>query len=190
MNKLIIAISIVFLLISCDQGPYKRAMDLNKKGTEYYLEGNDSALYYFDKAIKVDSTFQPAIQNKANYYIGKQQYQEALQTIDLLLEQSSYVEAWQMRGMLLDILDQPDEARISYQNAVDGIEKRIKQASKDKQGLNLYNLGFTYFLLGDTSEAKRLIQENKTQAKDNNNLGDSILNSLNNKKKIIQMVLK
>lgn len=189
MYKYILIIAIIMFFLSCDQGPYKKAMDYNKKGTEYYSNGNDSALYYFNKAIQTDSTFQPAIQNKANYHIGKQQYPEALETIDQLLAQSSYVEAYQMKGMLLDILDKSTEARVNYQKALDGIEKRLKKTTKDKQPLNLYNLGFTYFLLGDTVKAAKLIQENKDLAKDLS-LGDTILNNLNNKNKIIRMILK
>ncbi len=189
MYKFIITTAIIVLYSSCDQGPYKKAMDLNKIGTMFYLEDNDSALYYFNKAIKTDSTFQPAIQNKANYHIGKQQYEEALETIDLLLAQDSYVEAFQMKGMLLDILGRSDEAKQNYLQAITGIENRLNLASKENESLHQYNLGFTYFLLNDTTKAVKLIQQSKASVKDSH-LGDSILNNLGDKTKIIQMVLK
>lgn len=188
MYKLLITTAIIILCSSCDQGPYKKAMDLNKIGTRFYLEDNDSALYYFNKAIKTDSTFQPAIQNKANYHIGKQQYEEALETIDLLLAQDSYVEAFQMKGMLLDILGRFDEAQLNYKQAINGIENRLNYASKENESLHRYNLGFTYFLLNDTTKAIKLINQSKERIKDSH-LGDSILNNIGNKPKIIQMVL-
>lgn len=183
------AILISLFITSCDQGPYKKAMDLNQKGTEYFHKGNDSALYYFELAIQTDSTFQPAIQNKANFLIKKEKYKEALETIDLLIKQRPYAEALQFKGMLLDIINQPNEAKESYQNAIDQFNKQVEKLPNEIKAMNNLSLGVNYFLLGDTTKAKQLLIANKKEAKDLG-IADSILNNLNNKEKIIKLLLK
>lgn len=181
-------IFIGLIAYSCEQGPYKKAMDLNQKGTEYFYKGNDSALHYFELAIQADSTFQPAIQNKANFLIKKENYQEALETIDLLIAQRPYAEAWQFKGMILDITGQEQEAQKSYQNAIDQFNKQLDKLPNERKALTRLSVGVNYFLLGDTTKAKQLLTENKKEAKDLA-IADSILNNLDDKERVIRLLL-
>lgn len=164
-----------------DQGHYKRAIDYNQKGVEYFLSKPDSALFYFDKAIQEDSTFQPAIQNKVNYYIKyKKNYPEALKSLNKLIAIKPYPEALLFQGLLLDKMGSHDEAVDSYKKSLKGYEK---------QDNRIGDIGVVQLLLGDTTNAKLSLIKYKEEGKGIKQLTDSILNNLNNREKVIDDLL-
>lgn len=181
----------ILLCFGCQHSPYKKeAIKLNNQATQLFLSNPDSALLLFDKATALDTNYHLPIQNKANLLIGLDRFEEALATIEQLIAKKEYAEAWQMKGMLLDKLGQkPKEAHRAYQKSLSVQQERLTTIPESKKAMENMSIAITYFLMADTSKAKTLILENKNQVRDFG-LGDSILKYMDDKKKIIDLILK
>lgn len=190
--KSIFSLLVVILFIGCNSSsPYKKeAIALNNKATQLFLTHPDSALVLFDQAIALDSSYHLPIQNKANLLIEQRKYKDAIKAVDELLTKQEYPEALQMKGMLLDKLSgNTEEAQISYRKALAIYQNRLDTIPENQIAIEKMSIAMTLFLLGDTTQAKKLIAENKVKAKDLG-IGDSILKYIDNKQRIIDLIIK
>jgi len=189
--KLVLSLFILIIFIGCTSSPYKKeAVALNNKATQLFLTNPDSALVLFDQAIAMDSSYQLPIQNKANLLIDQRRYEEAITAIEQLLSKKEYPEALQMKGMLLNKSGKyAEEAQISYRKALAIHQNRLDTIPENQIAIEKMSIAMTLFLLGDTTQAKKLIVENKVKARDLG-IGDSILKYLDNKQRIIDIIIK
>lgn len=189
--KTILRLLALLSLLGCSSSPFKKeAIVLNNNATQLFLTNPDSALILFDRAIALDSSYHLPIQNKANLLIHQRRYEEALLAVEQLLTKEEYPEALQIRGMLIDKLGtSATDAQHAYRKALAHQQERLATFPEDKKLSENVSLSMTYFLLGDTTQAKKIIQENKTKG-NNLAIGDSILKYLDNKPRIIDLILK
>jgi tetratricopeptide (TPR) repeat protein len=189
--KSLLNLFVFTFFIGCTSSSYKKeAIALNNKATQLFRSNPDSALVLFDQAITIDSSYHVPIQNKANLLIDQRRYEEAFVAVEQLLAKKEYPEALQMKGMLLDKLGKtPQEAQVSYQKALSIYQNRLDTLPKNKIAIENMSIAMTYFLLGDTAQAKKLILENKTEPQ-GVLMGDSILKYLDNKQRIIDIIIK
>ena len=95
-----------------------------------------------------------------------------------------------MKGMLLEKLgDDTEEAQLTYKKALTRHQNHIGTLPENKIATENMSIALTYFLLGDTTQAKKLIVENKVKAR-NLGIGDSILKYIDNKQRIIDIIIK
>lgn len=190
--KSILSLLTVIIFIGCtSSSPYKKeAIALNNKATQLFLTNPDSALILFDEAIALDSSYHLPIQNKANLLIDQRRYEEAKVAVDELLAKKEYPKALQMKGMLLEKLgDDTEEAQLTYKKALTIHQNHIDTLPENKIAAENMSIALTYFLLGDTTQAKKLILENNVKVR-NVGIGDSILKYIDNRRRIIDIIIK
>ena len=88
-------------------------------GNEYYnTNQHDSALFYYNQALKIKPDYKEACYNIALDYYSQAKYSEAISAIDKCLQQHpEYGEAWQLKGDCTYYLKKEDDALILYEKA-------------------------------------------------------------------------
>lgn len=80
---------------------------------EFFLEAEeaDSAIYYYDKAIQVDTLFHEAYYRKASLLFSNNRFQEALPANEKAIQYAPKIRRYMMlKGMILQSLNRSDEA--------------------------------------------------------------------------------
>ncbi len=129
-------------------------------GNEFYnTSQHDSALYYYQQALKIKPDYKEARYNIAFDYYSQKKYSEAIIAINECLRQHpEYGEAWQLKGDCTYYLEKKDEALILYEKAY-SIGTRNAYLS--------HMLAYLYDVRNNTSKAiyfyKDAIQQDSTK---------------------------
>lgn len=175
MHKLIPLILLVTMLISCSEKKNRetydlKAIELNNKGAEYLKQAeNDSALLFFDKAIRTDSSYYLPHANKTGIYIGSKEFGKALSESELAIKKKpDYVEGWIMTGLLLEKQGDSLKAANYFQKSVDLYDLLIQDPEKKEQIVkNKINRAFALIIQGKDLEAKKELNKLKAENPDN-----------------------
>ena len=161
--KNIVNILLVCILIGCkpSTGEIKtnntieaEAIKHNNKGLEFVSvlnENVDSAFYYFDRAIEIDSNYASPHSNKANLFITLGDKKNALKELKIVTELNPEIgESWVLYGIALDYYGHKKESKLAYQQGVKLLSEKIENTTNDQErDNNLLNRGCALFLLGD-----------------------------------------
>ncbi len=158
---------------------YRRAMELipyepilyNNMGVTFLKMGRiDSALYYFQVALRKQPRYSRALVNMANAYLEANQPQYALAAVDRALEiKSGFTDALVAKALIYDRLGQMDSALAMYEKVV----------SIDSLNADYYiNMGALLFQKGMVRDAveqySRAVEINPDRAVAHYNWGNAL----------------
>jgi len=153
------------------------AIEWNNKATVFIrFQNYDSALFYLDKAIEVDSSLYTAYENKSSVYCTLIDYKKAvIETKRILLIKPDLAEAWIMAGMLSDKIGDTLNALSFYRTSIEIFERRLKDPNRSKQSeANSINRVLSLILIGKESEARKEINRLKGLYPNNKMLGQML----------------
>ena len=189
-NKILYTILVWVTFLSCNQPNYrKEAIALNDKGAYYFNQNNlDSALWYFNQSTIKNPNYLIAYQNKANVLIKMKKYELAVQEVDKLVHVQAYAQAVLFKGILYDRLEKSNQADSNYRYALELFQNELKNASAQQTPNIKSAIALNYYLLGDSLTCKAIL-DSINQPTETLLPADSLLKNLNNKTKIIDMIL-
>lgn len=184
-------IIVLFLFLqSCNQDTAKEELyTLNKQGVKYSSTNVDSALYYFDKVITLDSNYFLSYQNKANLLIKIKAYKSALKVVDELSLRLENSDIYQMKGILNDLNRDSTLARENYLKAISQIDTEVKRVNDFVKYKKLYEKGMLYLLLNRTDEGLALIKQYSKKTNISDARMDSIVHFQNNREELLHIAL-
>ncbi len=151
IKLLLITIVFGFLIISCNNTDSNKAIMLNNKGSKYLSDWNyDSALFYFNKALEIDSTyFLPRI-NIVNVCYQKDDYKKAIdECLKISNNNPEITWIWFLKGLYQDKIFQSLKAKESYAKAVSSMGSQLSEIS-DKKVNQIYRLIIDYSIMLET----------------------------------------
>lgn len=185
MGKLssLILISIGLALTQCRSQEKKTAYNpeairLNSKATAFITAQNyDSALFYLDKAISIDSTYYTAYGNKCGVYCALKDFQKALtESQKAIAVKPDLAEGWTFAGMLYDKLGDTLNAIKCYRKSIELFDERISNPAKQKfLEANKLNRALSLILMGQEETGRSELKKLK-EAYPNDNAVDGLLN--------------
>lgn len=128
----------------------------NGKGTLFFAEGDvDSALYYYNLSIQLDSSYHSPHSNKCQLFLKSKNYQSALsESKVVLIKNPGLAEAWAFTGMLYDFLSDSINARTHYLRSIEIFDNRIANTEDENfSRANRLNRAVSLLLLGNETEA-------------------------------------
>lgn len=184
-------IIVLFLFLqSCNQDTAKEELyTLNKQGVKYSSTNVDSALYYFDKVITLDSNYFLSYQNKANLLIKIKAYKSALKVVDELSLRLENSDIYQMKGILNDLNRDSTLARENYLKAISQIDTEVKRVNDFVKYKKLYEKGMLYLLLNRTDEGLALIKQYSKKTNISDARMDSIVHFQNNREELLHIAI-
>jgi tetratricopeptide (TPR) repeat protein len=138
---------------------------MKKPGVIYVSVASQSELDIFKKDVSMmvqviwlDWSFQRALSHKAFILSDNRRYSEALEILDEQTKiapfaASAYVE----KGSILNQQKHPEEALVSYENALK-LSRNFK-SSKDQEAASLRGIGVTLIDLGNLDKAETVLKE-------------------------------
>ena len=155
-----------------------KAIELNNKAADYLqFQNYDSALFYLDKAIELDSSCYVAYSNKGAVYCTLKDYKKALiETKKVLVIKPDLAEAWVIAGMLSDKIGDTLNAPAFYKTSIEIFERRIADPNKTKQSeSNSINRALSLILIGQEREGREEFRR-LTELYPNNKMLGQLLN--------------
>jgi tetratricopeptide (TPR) repeat protein len=155
-----------------------KAIELNNKAADYLqFQNYDSALFYLDKAIELDSSCYVAYSNKGAIYCTLKNYRKALiETKKVLVIKPDLAEAWVIAGMLSDKIGDTLHAPAFYKTSIEIFERRIADPNKTKQSeSNSINRALSLILIGQEREGREEFRR-LTELYPNNKMLGQLLN--------------
>ncbi|SHF45256.1 TPR repeat-containing protein [Flavisolibacter ginsengisoli DSM 18119] len=155
-----------------------KAIELNNKAADYLqFQNYDSALFYLDKAIELDSSYYIAYSNKGAIYCTLKNYRKALiETKKVLVIKPDLAEAWVIAGMLSDKIGDTLHAPAFYKTSIEIFERRIADPNKTKQSeSNSINRALSLILIGQEREGREEFRR-LTELYPNNKMLGQLLN--------------
>lgn len=145
-----------------------KALEYNKTAEAYMLDlhSQDSALYYFDKAIALDGDNYLFHSRKAAVYQQNGEFKKAISELELAISKNDdLAETWISVGLLYDLLNDLDLANRSYKKGIKGLTNKINDPNHKKTIYsNRTNRAVAYILIGEDeqgkTELKKLLEEN------------------------------
>ncbi len=138
------------------------------------VENFDSALYYLDKAIKIDTTYYVAYGNKCTVYCALKDFRNALLEIQKeIAVKPDLAEAWAFEGMLNDKLSDTLNANKCYKKSIEMFDERIRDPSKQKYLYeNKLNRAISLILMGQEEAGRRELKKLKETNPNDKSLDD------------------
>lgn len=159
---------IIFIFASCHSQPKKKkvynpkAIELNNKGAEFIkVQKIDSAIFYFDKALEIDSAYDVAYENKCNIYSSRKDFKTALEVSEKANSNiPDFAEGWFYSGLLEDKLGDSLKAIECYKQSIKIFDERISNADNPKSiKANKLNRAIAYILIGQENKGRNAIKE-------------------------------
>jgi beta-lactamase regulating signal transducer with metallopeptidase domain/tetratricopeptide (TPR) repeat protein len=120
----------------------------------------DSALFWVNKAIAIDSTNLLALQNKAGIMIRKNKHEEALNLYSKCAEiNPESAETWGMMGMLNDYLGKTEEAARCYSQTIALYNRQMESGDKQKIHNAKVNKAMVLLMNNQENESRLLFKE-------------------------------
>ena len=190
MIRFILLTALTLIIISCTSNDVqKQAVAYNNKAISYSDSNLDSALFYFDKAIKADSTYLLSYQNKTNLYTKIGNYESALQTLEMLSQKINNSEINKMKGLLNDLLDNSEKAKIFYDKSIAQIDEESKRVNDFEKYKKLYSKGTLFLLQGKEKDGLQLIDEYYKKANISTVRKDSVVAFMGNKQDLLKLLI-
>lgn len=126
------------------------AIEMNAKAGEYLQRSQeDSALFFFDKAIELDASYTLPHSNKVTIYLNRKDLNKALLECKMIVKkQPKMAEAWTFTGLIYDELKQKEEAKRCYQTSIDIFVERIEdKALSNRTMINRLNKAVSFILM-------------------------------------------
>ncbi|MCE7862095.1 MAG: hypothetical protein DYG99_00990 [Bacteroidetes bacterium CHB5] len=129
---------------------------LTNIGNQFFNVGQyDSALYYYNRVLRVDAQNSSGLYNKALVYYRKQDYNQSVNTLKKCISfYPEYAEAHALLGDNFYVQNNYSEALVWYRNA-------YNQGARSAEILHI--MGFLYEQQQNTAEAIRLYKETLQQ---------------------------
>ncbi len=132
-----------------------KAIELNNKGVEMMVRKfkQDSALYFYNKAIELDTTYYLPHTHKATIFAQRKEYKKALLEMEMAIRKAPNIaETIFFVGMLNEILGNTQKAEKYYLESVEIFNKRIESLNKKEDiDFNKLNLALSKKFLNDSS---------------------------------------
>jgi len=189
MHRLIVFATIILFTSCHGSNQTQEAIEANNRAIAFSTSNPDSAIHYFDKAIAADSTYLLAYQNKVNFFISIEDYQQALETAQILSNRLENSEITKMIALLHDITGNSEEATTNYLKTIDLIDKEVKRVNDFVKYQKLYSKGTIHLLLNETKEGIQLIKQYSEKANIPSSRKDSILRFTTNRDSLLQIFL-
>jgi len=184
--KNIIAILLLSIILSCNaqNTTYKpKAIEMNNKAVNMVsksfgdVDQIKKALVILDSAINLDTTYDFAYQNKANYLCKLKEYDSAIKTLDkvILLHKNTEV-VLSLQGFMLEKIGKEKDALAKYQAAFTEYEQLIKEFP-NKVEYQVNQAFLLEFLINKEATQKRFAEILKKYPDDKN--VNSIISFLN-----------
>ncbi len=141
-------------LYELSNAQHEKAVVLNEKASTFFNHAQlDSALFYYNLALREDSSYYLPHANKACIYIKKGMYQKALieceTTVKLKVDMP---QIWFMAGLMNEQLGDDKAAQHDYRKSMEIYAKKLRQSnSPHVQKTILLNLALTKQFLGDST---------------------------------------
>lgn len=168
----------------------QEAVRFNNIAISYAKQNIDSAIYYFDKAIQMDSNYLLAYQNKANVLIAAKQYNEALQEVNILSSKVANSETYKMKGLLYALTNDSIKAKENYIQAIEHIDEEVKRVNDFLKYQKLFHKGTIYLLLNQNKEGIDLIEKYSKKTNIASTRKDSIVTFQNDKEELIKILIQ
>ena len=110
------------------------AIEFNNKAVDLMVvQDYDSALFYLNQAIKVDSSYYVAYGNKSSIYCTLKDFRKALVEVQRQISaKPDLAEAWTFGGILFDKLGDTINAILYYKKSIEIFDARIKNTNDKK----------------------------------------------------------
>lgn len=166
-NRFATFLCILFILTSCHTQQKKiiynpKAVALNNKAAEFTkIQKLDSAIFYFDKALEIDSTYYLPYENKCNIYCTLKDFKTALKVSEKAISViPDFAEGLFYSGLLNDKLGDSLKAIEYYKQSIKLFDVRISSTDNPKilKG-NKFNRAIAYILIGQEDKGQNEIKE-------------------------------
>jgi len=133
------------IISSCKKSISQEAISLNNRGSKYLSEWNyDSALFFFNKSLEIDSTYFIPRLNKLEVFYVKKLYGKAIKECAVISQNNpSITWIWFMKGLLQEKNGQSADAIKSFTKAKSVMESQLNHIS-DKKVIQIYKLMIDY----------------------------------------------
>lgn len=190
MKLYFIILIYIFTFTSCTpNSESQNALKYNNTAISFATKNIDSAIYYFDKAIAMDSNYLLAYQNKANLLTSIGEYNKALAQVNILSSKLENSETYKMKGLLNDLTSQKTIATENYAKSIVLIDDEVKRVNDFLKYKKLYQKGTMYLLLNKNQEGIDLIQTYSRQANISDARKDSIIQFQNNREELLKILI-
>lgn len=160
---------IVFILLSvafvCNAQPSaynSKSIELNNHAVEIFAKSNGDkvrlkeALVILDDAIKFDTSYYLAYQNKANVLCKLKKYDAAIKTLEKVIRlHKNSAEVLALQGFILEKSGKKKEATAKYQASFTAYERLIKE-SPNKVEYQVNQAFLLFFLVNKEASQKRI----------------------------------
>jgi tetratricopeptide (TPR) repeat protein len=171
IRNTILSILMFLFLLACNSTTRnnEKAIELNDKGVTFMMDfQNDSAIVYFENAIKLDPNLKSAHHNLRSLYATEGLIEKAIVVSEKYLKvEPELAEIWVGTGMFYDKTNDSLKARNYYQKGIEIFTKRLDNNEDDNFQSNRLNRALAYILIGNEELGQKEIKEILVENPDN-----------------------
>jgi len=175
---IVVLMSLTTILLSCNAGKKEKkvnpqAMALYEQATDFEVQSKpDSALLFYDRAIKADPTYHIPYFGKANLLVRENEFHKAMEAIETAVEKEpTFAEGWQSAGFIADLIGDTLKASEYYKESIRLFNKNISESDNPDviQG-NRFNKIVSLTMLAQDEELEKETRLFKEENPDISNL--------------------
>jgi tetratricopeptide (TPR) repeat protein len=171
IRKTLVSVIIFLLLAACNSKTYnkEKAIEFNDKAVTFMMDfQNDSAIVYFEHAIKLDPNIKYAHYNLRILYAKEGLIEKAIEVSEKYLKVApDFAEIWIGTGMFYEKTNDSLKARKYYNKGIELLTKRLDNNEDDILQSNRLNRAVAYILIGNEELGQKEIKEVLDENPDN-----------------------